>query len=242
MSAATVAASAEPSKNRRRLARVAPWFFVLCSFWLSWCDGRVPTFLSRSAERTLYFKLPIAGTRFHWKFADRGAFLAGELTLRIANRRRGRDTTLLIFRHGVIHDDWQMIGSVPRDSSFYFGFSTDVRFPTAPDDSVIVTLTAVRDLEGRGPYTAGTLPAGRWVATGTYSGLYGGTWNPLNNLARFGEAPIAFMACWDTVWGLTDTREEGWMGPKPADEDQVSVFERLKPQRGVDGRRCGSRL
>jgi hypothetical protein len=80
------------------------------------------------------------------------------------------------------------------------------------------------------------------VATGTYSGLYGGTWNPLNNLARFGEATIAFMASWDTVWGLTDTREEGWMGPTPADEDQVSVFERLKPQRGVDGRRCGSRL
>jgi hypothetical protein len=41
-----------------------------------------------SADRTLYFKLPIEGARFHWEFLDPQAFLSGELTLRILNKDR----------------------------------------------------------------------------------------------------------------------------------------------------------
>ncbi len=74
--------------------------------WLSWCDGRVPPFLSPTVERTLYFKLPISATRFHWTFLDRRAFLSGKLTLRIVNADRDRDQTPVIFRNGKITEGW----------------------------------------------------------------------------------------------------------------------------------------
>jgi hypothetical protein len=209
---------------------------------MSWCDGRVPSFLSPTVERTLYFKLPIAGTQFHWEFVDRRAFLAGELTLRIVNVDRGRDETLVIFRNGQITDGWTMIGKVPGDSAFYFGFSTERRFATAVGDSLIMTLTAVEDLRGRGPHSQGTLAAGTWIATGTYTALYGGTLNPLRDLVRAGRPPAAYLTCWDTNWELKDAKDEGWMGPKPPGEDEVTFMERLTPERGVDGRRCTSTL
>ncbi len=135
-----------------------------------------------------------------------------------------------------------MIGNVSRDSSFYFGFSTKKRIATAVGDSVIVTLTVTEDLRGRGPYSQGTLATGTWVATGTYSALYGGTLNPLRDLVRAGKPPIAFLTCWDTAWVLRDASDEGWMGSKPIGEDDVSFLGRLKPERGVDGRRCRSTL
>ncbi len=193
-------------------------------------------------ERSLYFKLPIAGTRFHWTFLDRRAFLSGNLTLRIVNPDRDRDQTLVIFRNGKISEGWEMIGNVSRDSSFYFGFSTKKPIATAVGDSVIVTLTVTEDLRGRGPYSQGTLATGTWVATGTYSALYGGTLNPLRDLVRAGKPPIAFLTCWDTAWVLRDASDEGWMGLKPIGEDDVSFLGRLKPERGVDGRRCRSTL
>lgn len=193
-------------------------------------------------ERTLYLKLPIAGTRFHWIFLDRRAFLSGELTLRIVNADRNRDQTLVIFRNGKITEGWEMIGDVPRDSSFYFGFSTERRIATAVGDSVIVTLTVTEDLQGRGPYSHGTLVTGTWVATGTYSALYGGTLNPFRDLVRAGDPPIALLTCWDTAWVLRNASDEGWMGSTPTGEDGWSFVRRLRPERGVDGRRCRSAL
>jgi hypothetical protein len=209
---------------------------------MSWCDGRVPAFLSPTVERTLHLKLPIAGTRFHWTFLDRRAFLSGELTLRIANADRDRDRTLVIFRNGKITEGWEVISDSPRDSGIFFGFSTERRIETAVGDSVTVTLTVTDDLPGRGPWSQGTLPAGTWVATGTYTALYGGTLNPLRDLVRACKPPIAFLTCWDTAWVLRDASDEGWMGPKPAGEDDPSFASRLHPQRGVDGRRCRSTL
>jgi len=211
-------------------------------FWMTWGDSRVPAFLSPTVERTLYFKLPIAGTRFHWEFLDRRAFLSGELTLRIVNAGRDRDRTLVIFRNGKITDGWQMIGNERRDSSFYFGFSTDQRFATSVGDSIIVTLVAMEDLRGRGPHSQGTLAKGTWVATGTYSALYGGTLIPTRDLVRVGKPPVAYLECWDTGWVLRDVVDQGWMGQKPADEDDVSFLGGRRIERGVDGRECRSKL
>ncbi len=214
---------------------------TLClSLWMTVFQGRVPAFLSPTVARTLYFKLPIAGTLFHWTFLDRRAFMSGELTLRILNVRRQRDQTLVIFRDGKITDGWAIISERPRDSRAYFGLSTHQRFATSVGDSVIITLRAAQDLRGRGPYSQGTLTQGTWVATGTYSGLYGGTLNPLRDLVNAGAPPIAFLNCWDTVWELRDARDNGWMGEKPAEEKKLDTGARLLPKRGVDGRRCQS--
>lgn len=227
---------------RRLRIRMLPFLLLGVTLWLTWFDGRVPRFLSPTVERTLYLKLPIAGTRFHWMFLDRRALLSGELTVRIMNAGRDRDQTLVIFRNGKITEGWEMTGSVPRDSSFYFGLSTGQRFATSVGDSVIVTLTVAEDLRGRGPYSQGTLAAGTWVATGTYASLYGGTLNPLRDLVRAGDPPIAFLTCWDTAWELRDVSNEGWMGSKPDGEDDGSFTQRLKPERGVDGRQCRSAM
>jgi hypothetical protein len=242
MSVSSTSTELPHAPARRLVGRLLPLLALGATLWLSWLDGRVPAFLSPTVERTLYLKLPIAGTRFHWTFLDRRAFLSGELTLRIVNVARGRDQTLVIFRNGRITDGWEMIGDVPRDGSVYFGFSTERRIATAVGDSVVVTLTAREDLRGRGPYSHGTLARGTWVATGTYTALYGGTLNPLRDLVRAGRPPIAFLTCWDTAWVLRDASDEGWMGAKPSGEDEVSVLRRVMPERGVDGRRCRSAL
>jgi len=230
-----------PTSVPRRLRRHIPLLLSCLSLWLALCNGRVPAFLSPTVARTLYIKLPVAATRFHWVFLDRRALLSGELTVRIVNAGRNRDETLVIFRNGTITDGWHIIGGETGGSSIYFGFVTGARFDTAVGDSVIVTLTAREELRGRGPYSQGTLAKGTWVATGTYSGLSGGTMNPFRDLVRLGKPPIAFLTCWDTAWELRDASDNGWMGPKPPDEDKVSMFEGLY-LRGVDGRRCQSML
>jgi hypothetical protein len=242
MSVSVAIPTPRPAAAWRVLRHLAPWLCLCVILWLTKFDGRVPAFLSPTVKRTLYFKLPIAGTRFHWTFLDRRAFLSGELSLRIRNARRDRDQTQVIFRDGKITDGWAMIGDTPRDSSFYFGFSTDQRIATAVGDAVTLTLTVREDLRGRGPYSQGTLAVGTWVASGTYTSLYGGTLNPFRDLLVAGDAPRAFLTCWDTVWVLRDAKDEGWMGLKPSDEDEVSVVTRAKPERGVDGRQCKSTL
>jgi len=156
-----------------------PLFGLAIVVWLS-SGGPLPAVFSPSAERTLYFKLPIEGAQFHWKFLEADALLAGELTLRIINK--DRDQTFVVFRAGTIADRWQMIGTTDRDGGVYFGFSTTDRFLTAPSDSLIITLTAANDLLGQGTYNEGVLPAGTWQMTGTYSVLYGGLWNPFDYL------------------------------------------------------------
>jgi hypothetical protein len=208
-------------------------------FWLTMFNGRFPAILDFPADRTLYFKLPIEGARFHWQFLEPNVFLSGELTLRIVNKER--DDTLVVFRDGKISDGWQMIGSNTRDSAFYFGFSTGKHYRTALNDSLIITLRAPQDLRGRGPYKQGTLPAGTWQSTGTYSSVYGERWNPLDLLVRFGKPSIAFLECWDTVWPIQVTSTNGWRGIRPADEDNSGWFRDLM-NRGVDGRLCTSSI
>ncbi len=222
--------------RRRRIAGALMPLLMAWGLWNGVFDGRTPAFLPTTAERTLYFKVPLEGVRFHWEFLEPSAFLAGELTLRIINKKR--DETLVVFRDGRISAGWEMIGTNTRDSAFYFGFSTGRRYVTAADDSLIITLRAPKDLRGHGVYKEATLPAGTWQSTGTYSSIYGGRWNPLDFLVRAGKPPMAFMECWDTVWPMRVTRNTGWGGLKPVNEDS-GVFSRIKNQ-GVDGRVCGS--
>jgi hypothetical protein len=197
------------------------------------------SFFTPAANRTLYFKLPIEGARFHWTFLDPKAFLSGELTLRILNK--GHDQTLVVFRDGKIQDGWEMIGDREPDSSFYFGFSSTHRFRTKPNDSLIITLKAPKDLVGRGPYSEGVLAAGVRQMTGTYSSLYGRRWNPMDLIVLHGEPPVAFMECWKGVWPIRTIKAEGWVGPTSSDEHGLS--RRLSSMhRGTNGHKCGSHI
>ncbi len=194
-------------------------------------------FLMPAANRTLYFKLPIEGARFHWTFLDPKTFLSGELTLRILNK--GHDETIVVFRDGKISDGWEMIGVKP-DSSFYFGFATTHRFRTKANDSLVITLKTPKDLHGRGPYTEGVLAAGVWQMTGTYSSLYGRRLNPMDLIVLHGDPPVAFMQCWKGVWPIVIIKAEGWKGPKAMEE--TGRLRRMSKHRGTNGSRCGSHI
>ncbi|HET9064976.1 MAG TPA: hypothetical protein VFN22_04045 [Gemmatimonadales bacterium] len=190
-----------------------------------------------SANRTLYFKLPIEGARFHWRFLDRAAFLSGELTLRIINK--DRDQTLVVFRDGKIQDGWEAIDDTRPNGGIYFGFASTDRFPTKADDSLVITLTATKDLLGQGPYREGVLKAGVWQRTGAYSSIYGERWNPIDYIVQHGDPPIVFMECWRDEWPITITKSEGWSGgaePKAV----AGLLGALGKPRGTTGRECGS--
>lgn len=221
------------SWSRRVLRGALPWAaFAFATYVFV---PAIPSF-APAAERTLYFKLPLEGVRFHWLFLDPAAFLSGELTLRILNK--DRDQTIVVFRDGKIQDGWEMIGEPRPDGAFYFGFATTTRVPTKANDSLIVTLKATTDLRGRGPETEGVLAAGVWQMSGSYSALYGGKWNPLDYFVLFGDPPVAYMQCWAGVWPITITKQEGWMGP--AKPETLGFLRKLIKERGTNGRLCGS--
>lgn len=206
--------------------------------WIFIFDAWMPVSWSPTVDRTLYVKLPLEGVRFHWRFSDADSFLAGELKLRIANQDRAEE--IMIFSNGAIAEGWRMIGDENSDGSFYFGFQSDTRHATSASDSLVLSLTVPEPLTGRGPHREGVLPAGQWTATGTYSALYGGTWNPAHALVLRGDEPIGFLQCWDAEWPLDITANSGWNGPRPEDDDEPSLLTRLNPETGVDGRRCVS--
>ena len=221
----------------RRLS--LPWVILALSIFALFPSLTPFRAFASSAERTLYFKLPIEGVRFHWMFLDSAAFLSGELTLRILNK--DRDQTLVIFRDGKIQDGWEVIGDEKPRKEVYFGFATTHRFRTRADDSLIVTLKAPKNLLGRGPESEGMLAAGVWQMSGSYSSIYGGRWNPFDLVILHGNPPVAFMQCWAGVWPITITKKEGWMGALPA-EEHSSILGTLFKSRGTNGRACGSHL
>lgn len=227
--------TAKQSGLRRVLGRGLVWAALALGILavVSSCTG-----FATSAERTLYFKLPIEGAEFHWMFLDSKAFLSGELTLRILNK--DRDQTLVVFRDGKIQEGWEMIGDARPGEGIYFGFATTRRFRTSADDSLIVTLKATKDLLGQGPFSEGVLSAGVWQMSGSYSSIYGGRWNPLDLVVLHGDPPIAFMQCWTGVWPIMITKREGWKGTQPPGED--STLRKLTRSRGTNGRPCGSHI
>ena len=221
-----------PVRTRRLLAQVLPFVFLgLLVFWAS----PLASSIAPAAERTLYFKLPIEGVRFHWRFLDSAAFLSGELTLRIINKNH--DQTLVVFRDGKLLDGWTMIGETRPDGSYYYGFETNDRIRTKANDSLVITLTAPKDLLGQGPFSEGVLSAGTWQMHGTYSAIYGKRLNPLDVMFS-GEAPVAFMQCWAGTWPITITKREGWRGA--GEEKAPGVFRKLTRDRGTNLRACGS--
>lgn len=224
-----------PALPRRILRSSVLWTVLglVTWTWLPWL-----TSFASEAERTLYFKLPIEGARFHWRFLDTRAFLSGELTLRIIND--GRDETHVVFRDGVIQQGWEVIDAPRPDGSIYFGFSSDTRVRTKASDSLIITLRTAEDLAGRGPDREGVLPAGVHQMAGSYSSMYGGRWNPLDLFVLAGDPPIAFMECWRGTWPIRITKKEGWH--TAMDGDGVGLIRMLMRNRGTDGRRCGSHV
>ena len=228
----------EPVDRRSKARRVLGAATFVATLLVAVGATPFATSIAPAAERTLYFKLPVEGARFHWTFLDPAAFLSGELTLRILNK--GHDQTLVVFRDGKIQDGWEMIGDARPDGSFYFGFASSHRVRTKADDSLVITLRAKTDLPGQGPYSEGVLAAGVWQMTGTYSSLYGGRWNPMDLIVLHGDPPIAFMQCWNGVWPITMTKAEGWKGEQPADE--VGRSRRMSRPRGTNGDTCGSHI
>ena len=232
------AESPDPSEARSRLrGKIISALFPLSVIWIVVFDGRLPTALTPAIDSTLYFKLPLEGVEFHWTFDDPEAFLAGELTLQIVNGDEERE--IVVFRDGVIREGWRMIGDARADGGFYFGFSTEERFPTAPADSLLITLTTLEDLSGRGPHHRAVLKAGVWEMSGTYSAIYGGWWNPLHLLIRLGQPPAAYLECWDATWPMTVTANEGWSDSQADSSERRRVLG-LFAEKGVDGRLCGS--
>jgi hypothetical protein len=144
----------------------------------------------------------------------------------------------VIVRDGAIADGWTPLDDRP-DGALYFGFATDRRVLTQADDSLVITLTAPSALRGCGPYREGTLPAGTWQVTGTYSAMFGGRWNPFDLVALWGDPPVAHLACWRDTWPITVTKEEEWKG---AGVDAKHPLQRwlFGAKRRTNGDRCGS--
>jgi hypothetical protein len=70
--------------------------------------------------------------------------------------------------------------------------------------------------------------------------VYGRRWNPLDVIVRWGDAPVAFMECWENVWPITITKNEGWNGAASEDDNGSSLLGKLMQERGTNGRPCGS--
>ena len=186
------------------------------------------------AERTLYFKLPIAQTRHHWRFADRDAFLRGRLTLRIV--RNDGEQVIVVFDAGNLTPGWDLIESGPAQEA-YFGFESTTRYMTGSSDSLEVELEVPEDLPGVGPRVSGVLRSGQYRASGSYSvliGYWSETWLeaiaelegiPLAELESMPEAKAlverlnesttppelsAAIQCWHSAWDVVETGP-GWL-------------------------------
>lgn len=204
-------------------------------------DVPVPGFEAEGVRRGVYFKLPLEQPRFHWRFTDREAFLAGRLSLSITSSD-GRRQEFVVFEDGSITDGWHEISGPQADGSMYFGFSSTIEVLTASRDSIEVELNVLEDLNGIGAFNAGILPTGRYVASASYSLLTGKRW--YDWITRENDNPTAFISCWHQTWPLEITRSEGWRGAQEGDQGHSrfhwfsNVFDALDAKRGTDGVRC----
>lgn len=162
--------------NSKRWRSWLGWALPLFVIWGTFFSYRMPFTANRSVDRTLYFKLPLEGVEFHWRFDDAEALYAGRLTLQMINGDRNQE--IVVFADGKLSEGWRMIGEPRRDGSVYFGFESSTRYPTSARDSLVVTLESGVDLTGRGPRREGVLEAGVWTMTGTHSFLLGGDLQP----------------------------------------------------------------
>lgn len=178
---------------------------------------------SEQIDRPLSFKLPLEQPRFHWRFLEKDAFLAGSLMLRIIHD--GAVESIVVFQDGTIAEGWEPMAAVSGvNEEIYFGFTSSTRYATAPGDSLEIELVVVEPLAGIGAYQRGTLPAGRYLSTGSFSGFI---------------YSMAFMECWRQPWSLTITAEEGWMTmPAAQRAARMLLASQLPDEMGLDGRSC----
>lgn len=222
---------------------------------------------SEPIDRRLYFKLPLEQVRFHWRFLERDAFLAGSLTLRII--RDGAVDSIVVFQNGAVAEGWAPIPQTGTTGEIYFGFESSMRYATAPGDSLEIELVALEPLTGIGAYQQGTLPAGRYLSTGSFSSLTdddSAQWIrmiammkgiPRDELESMPEIQalrerlsaiegrmeyMAFMECWRQPWSLTITAEEGWLPAARAAESRAwtSRLAGAPDEMGTDGRSCAA--
>ena len=207
---------------------------------------------SEQIDRSLSFKLPLEQPRFHWRFLEKDAFLAGSLMLRIIHD--GAVESIVVFQDGTIAEGWEPMAGMPRsegnmagrgrpyvsgvNEDIYFGFTSSTRYATAPGDSLEIELVVVEPLAGIGRYRQGTLPAGRYLSTGSFSGFIFANWEALSDAAAQGHS-MAFMECWRQPWSLTITAEEGWMTmPAAQRAARILLASQLPDEMGLDGRSC----
>lgn len=192
-----------------------------------------------AGERSLYLKLPLDEPRFHWKFWDQDALLAGSLEIAI-HGDQGRDTVLTVFSEGSMAPGWEPIETSRGEGEIYFGFIGDVQVWTDPEDSIVVRMSVVGDLDGIGRYHRGVLRRGEYEAVASYSVLTG---HPRIGVFEQ-EDPRAYIGCWRAEWSLDVTADEGWRGAGDEDSDRVvggrlgDLLEFAFGDRGTDGYRC----
>lgn len=159
--------------------------------------------------RHIYFKLPLEGVRFHWRFRDRPQFLAGTLTLVVS--RGDQKQTIKVFSNGAISEGWQPIDCDchGRGNGIYFGFVSTVRYPVTLGDVVEIVLDCPSDLDGIGPDSTGILVAGQHRSRSPFK-LHFFPWEE--------DEPQAFLSEWDEKWPLRTTGNKGWMDERKAQQ------------------------
>jgi len=155
--------------------------------------------------RHIYFKLPLEGVRFHWRFREREKLLAGTLTLVVS--RGDQKQTIKVFSNGAISEGWEPIDCDchGRDKGIYFGFISTVRYPVTLGDMVEIFLECPSDLDGVGPDTTGVLTAGQYHSKCPFK-LYFLPWED--------DKPEAFLSDWSEKWPLRITGNKGWRGER----------------------------
>ncbi len=159
--------------------------------------------LAQPAPRTIYFKLPIAQTTYHWVFQERAAFLAGTLTLDIV--RDDQRERITVFENGNITEGWEEISCTSAESptEIYFGFVSDQRFAIANTDRVEMVLTVPEDIEGVGPHCEGILRAGEYRASDRVT-IY----------STHEDTAFLRKEDWKPQWDVAVTAETGWMNDR----------------------------
>ena len=141
--------------------------------------------------------------------------LAGSLRLRIT--RDGATEDIVVFQDGAFSNGWgplidQSLGKTGKDP-MYFGFRSQCKYLTAPDDKVEIELIARKDLKGIGALLSGYLPAGTYKSEAEAGWLTDESQMAIPEMFR-GNA--AFEA-WSTQWSLTVTNNQGWTPPERAE-------------------------
>ncbi len=131
---------------------------------------------SQAVARTIMLTLPIKQPKFHWIFLDKKSVFEGKMTLTI--KRKNNTQTLLIFSHGHLSANWQIIPSLTTPSKpynaqgMYFQLKSTKRYLTAPNDQIILHWHVPKTLKGIGPCFSGQLMKGDYHSRTRFNALF----------------------------------------------------------------------